>query len=286
MNWLSSFDVELSLHEVRVSRRSPLSSMRRSESLLVPGPSDAASAASADAWVPSLQCMARAFASLHARGAGVRLLVSDHFSRYALVPWSESLVSDAERLAFARTVFKQLFGTMADTWAISLDDQPAGQPSIACAIDRDLLDSVREVCAANRLRLLSAAPLFSDRYNRHRRKFDARAFCVAHLEPGRMTLAFRGASGWLGIRTVRMQEAGTAELAAGLRQEAAAIGAPAGGPLFLIGREEMLRRIGSLPGWNVVRHVDGRSGDGRQSQPRSAAPAAAAVKPEKINELS
>src|SRR5437773_2957277 len=38
------------------------------------------------------------------------LIVSSHFVRYVVLPWSEELISEAEELEFARTRFLQVFG--------------------------------------------------------------------------------------------------------------------------------------------------------------------------------
>jgi hypothetical protein len=81
-----------------------------------------------------------------------------------------------------------------------------------------------------------------------------------------MTLAFHGSRGWDAVRGRRIAGGVGDELAAALRQEAAAAGAGAPGTLYLAG-EDLQATPSSVAGWKVVRleeavgapvRVDGR----------------------------
>lgn len=257
MSWFDTLEVRVAADEVRIARRGLLS-RAGSEQVQFVGEADRSRATSSEPWVGAVQCLARALTAAGRSGAAVEAVLSDQFVRYALVPWNRDLVSDAERRAFAAASFKQLFGAMADSWQVTVDEQPAGKASFACAVDRGLLDAVRALCKANRLRLRGVQPLFAQRFNRNRHRITPPTCWVGSLDAGRLTLALRSDGSWSGIRAVRTAEYSTAELATVLRQESAALGATLGGPLFLMGREETLREIGALPGWNIVRMADGK----------------------------
>jgi hypothetical protein len=139
------------------------------------------------------------------RSSELEVVVSSHFVRYVLVPWSENLVRDAERLAFARLAFRDVYGNLVDHWEICLDDQPAGHPALACAIDRELLAAIRDVAIASGVRLQAVTPALSDCFNRHRRALKSREFCLANVEPGRVTFGFRVRAGWRAVRSRRME---------------------------------------------------------------------------------
>lgn len=257
MSWFDTLEVRMATDEVRIARRGLLS-RGGPEQVQFVSEGDRAKATSGEPWVSSVQCLARALAAAGRGGAAVEVVLADPFVRYALVPWNRDLVSDAERQALAAASFKQLFGAMADRWQVTVDEQPAGKASFACAVDRALIESVRELCKGNRMRLRSVQPFFAQRFNRNRHRITPPTCWVGSLDAGRLTLAMRSEGNWTGIRTVRTVENSTAELATVLRQESAALGAALGGPLFLMGREEMLREIGALPGWNIVRMADGK----------------------------
>lgn len=257
MSWFDTLEVRLTGDEVRLARRGLLSRSGPDQVQFV-GEADRAKATPSAPWIATVQCLARALAAANSGGAAVEVVLADQFVRYALVPWNRDLVNDAERQAFAAASFKQLFGAIADAWQVTLDEQPAGKASFACAVDRALLESVRELCKANRLRLRGVQPQFAQRFNRNRHRITPPTCWVGSVDTGRLTLAMRSEGNWTGIRAVRTADNSTAELATVLRQESAALGAALGGPLFLMGREETLREIGALPGWNIVRMADGK----------------------------
>jgi hypothetical protein len=249
------FHVLLRPGEIRVTQRGGLLAGRggRARAFAVPATRGGAD----EPWRASVQRLAEALTEMRVRSGALHVVVSDHFARHVLVPWSADLVADSERIAFARIAFGEVFGPAADAWTVTLDEQPAGRPSFACAIDRGLLLTVQDLAKALRLRLTSLAPALSDRINRHRRALSARTFCVASIEPGRLTLAFRHAGAWAGVRTRRVEGSVIDGLAGALVQEAAVSGVPAGGTLYLIGEDLGSQPAFGIPGWQVQRLSDG-----------------------------
>jgi hypothetical protein len=241
--------------EVRVVRRAAFPGSRGAVERAFAVP--AARGGADEPWRGSVQRLAEALAQLGARSGRMRVVVSDHFARYALIPWSAELVGDAERIALARVTFSEVYGPLADTWQVIMDEQPAGCPSLGCAIDRGLLQMLQDLAKAVGMRLTSIAPALADRINRHRRALAEATFCVASSEPGRLTLAFRHAGAWAALRSRRVDGAPTDGLAGALMQEAAAGGVPAGGTLYLIGEDLGALPAFSIPGWKVVRLNDG-----------------------------
>ncbi|HZR02228.1 MAG TPA: hypothetical protein VFA81_03535 [Burkholderiales bacterium] len=256
MAWFTKIEVEVTPAELRIVTRSVLGRGRKFQRVPVRNTDERAISDKGEAWVPCVQALARVLSEMHMRNATLRLIVSDHFVRYGLLPWSENVVRDPERAALARFTFKQLFGNLSDDWEIALDEQSASQSSYAVAMDRPLLEALRELCKVHKLRLSSIVPVFVARYNEYRRRLRGRTYCVASVERGRLTLAFRGERGWFGVRSRRLHGSLPAELADGLRQETATLGVPNAGALFLIGPEELIRRAAAIPGWSVTRLGD------------------------------
>jgi len=185
--------------------------------------------------------------------AGVDVWLSDHFVRYALVAWNAGLVGDAERLAFARLAFREIYGSLADTWDLCLAEQPAGEASLAGAIDRALLQALRDTVRGEGARLRSVSPSLSGRINRHRAALKGADFCLASVEPGRLTLAFHADVGWLSVRSRRLDSSAAEELPAMLKQEAAAGAVAEGGTLYLAGEDTTAIASLRVSGWRVAR---------------------------------
>jgi hypothetical protein len=206
----------------------------------------------AEPWGNSLRALEAALAHAPARVA-LRVVVSDHFVRYALVPWSAALVADSDRLNFARLTLRQTYGAAADRWEVCLDAQPAGMPSFACGIDRTLVAALRDAAARHGARLAAVVPLLADRIERNRRALKAKSFCLVSVEPGRLTLAFRAERAWQAVRSRRAEGALVDTLPAALRQEATAGAATANGTLYLIAERAADIAPLAVPGWQIVR---------------------------------
>jgi hypothetical protein len=55
-------------------------------------------------WRPAIDALAQQLSNELWHKANVRLVVSDHWTRYAMLPWSPELVRPAERTAHARMI--------------------------------------------------------------------------------------------------------------------------------------------------------------------------------------
>lgn len=206
-----------------------------------------------DLWQASVDRLSVALLEMGVRAGALHVVLSDHFLRYLLVPWSDKLVADKERLAYARLMLQEVYGAMAEGWDVCMDDQPAGQPSFACAVDGGLVHALRERCQQRGLRVAALVPALAARINRHRRALKAAAFCLASVEPGRLTLAFRASAGWTAVRS-RRNDAPLAEaLPAAMKQESAASGSTSAGTLYLVGEDIGQLPLFAIPGWQVAR---------------------------------
>lgn len=251
MSWFERTQILLRPDEVRVARQPAFGRGAAAVDSIpvVPLPGDGHGI---EPWRACTDTVVKALSKAQAHGA-VTAVISDHFVRYILIPWNAGLVADNERLAFARLQFHEVYGALADTWEVSMDQQPAGEASFACAIDRGLLQALRDACLQHGARLAAAVPALADRINRHRGALKGTAFCVASIESRRMTLAFHDVHGWQSVRGRRSDGALEDELPMALKQEAAAGNGTAGGVLYLIGEGVGGMPAFSVSGWKVVR---------------------------------
>lgn len=189
-------------------------------------------------------------------GSSVEMVISSEFVRYLLVPWSESLVRDSERLAFSRLAFREVYGPITDAWEICIADQRANEPALACAIDRDLLAALQSAAKGAGATLSAVTPALADCVNRHRRVLKGDAFCLANVEERRMTFLFVHAGVMRAVRSRRIDGAADEQLASLLKQEASASGMQEGGTLYICASRPADFAGLPVPGWKVALLAD------------------------------
>ena len=87
-----------------------------------------------------------------------RVVIADQWVRYSVVPWSDALSSNAERLGHARELMAGVFGAEMSDWTVSLSEAPPGSSRLASAIPTALLQALRESALRHRQKLASVQP--------------------------------------------------------------------------------------------------------------------------------
>jgi hypothetical protein len=97
--------------------------------------------------------------------ARVRVVISDQWVRHTVVPWSDALVSGAERLAHAHQLMAGTFGAAMSDWTVSLSEAPPGVSRLASAMPTALLEALREATLRYGQKLVSVQPQLIAAYN-------------------------------------------------------------------------------------------------------------------------
>jgi len=159
----------------------------------------------AEPWQGALAALAMIAAEIRDAKAEVTVVLSNHFVRYTLIPWSEGLSNAEEETAFVRYCFAKVHGERSKAWDLRLSRAPAGSARIASAVDSALVQAIRASFPAGaKAKLASVQPYLMSAFNRWRPLVKgARAWfllvereraCLAHVESGRWT-AVRNARG-------------------------------------------------------------------------------------------
>lgn len=172
-------------------------------------------------------------------GAELSVVISGHFSRFCLVPWSEQISSPDELRGFAQLCFEDLFGAPTQPWSLVLSAEPAGHDRIASALPQDLLERLRTLVTGRGLRLRSVQPYLMTAFNRFDKSLDAGDFLFIVAEPQRSVLLLAREGRWSSVRSV------------GGSDSDAALSA-------LIGRERQLQASTSERAFNVYLHAPAR----------------------------
>jgi hypothetical protein len=120
--------------------------------------------------------------------AGLPLSVglSSRWCQLAMLPWSDALLERAAAARFIEGQFGAMYGEAARSWAIACDDAPYGQPRLACAIERELLDGLNNIALEHGHPCAGIESALSLAW---RAIAGARPAAFAVVEPGRLVLA-------------------------------------------------------------------------------------------------
>ena len=147
-----------------------------------------------------------------AEPAEVEVILSNHFVRYALLPWSENVESAQEEKALARIYFEKIYGHLVNAWALRVSPAPYGSACLASAIDQALLDEINVLFEPGGLHLASIQPYLMASFNYWRRKLKPREYCFILVENGKLCIAAVRDNKWLGVRTLQSNGSLTVEL--------------------------------------------------------------------------
>lgn len=178
-------------------------------------------------WDAAVLALGELLAQAGARRSKLGVVLSSHFARYCLLPWSGEIGSREELEAYARIRFEELYGTAAGAWTLCIAPAPAGHARLAAAIETDLLARLHEVASAVGARLDSVQPYLTAAFNQLRRRLRDDEFLFVVSESGRSSvLAARGGR-WISVRSTAGIE-GDSALAALIERESEMLGFEAG----------------------------------------------------------
>jgi len=136
--------------------------------------------------------------------AEVTVVLSNHFARFILVPWSEGLGNAEEQTAFVRYCFAKVHGERSKDWDLRLSPTPAGSARIASAVDSSLVQAVRAAFPpAARAKLVSLQPYLMSAFNRWRKDVKGERAWFLLVEPQRACLARIEGGRWSAVRNTR-----------------------------------------------------------------------------------
>jgi hypothetical protein len=116
-------------------------------------------------WDATLALLEQQLAERSWSDARARVVIADQWVRYSVVPWSDSLNSEAERLGHARELMAGVFGDAMSDWTVSMSEAPPGASRLASAMPTALLDALREMTVRHDQKLVSVQPQLIAAYN-------------------------------------------------------------------------------------------------------------------------
>ena len=135
------------------------------------------------------------------RNASAALILSNHFTRFALVPWSAQVKRSDEEATLARARFESQYGDMSG-WTIRLDSGRYGVARIACAIETEFLDQLHRLFDTHRIACPVVRPYFVAGWRRWHRQFGKADALFASAESQTVVLAAMKGGQWHSVRAV------------------------------------------------------------------------------------
>jgi len=93
------------------------------------------------------------------------VVLSNHFVRYSLVPWSGALATPAEEQAYLRHHFAKIHGERAKAWLFRASEGRRGEPRVASAVDAELVAAIKRIFVSSQAKLVSVQPALMHVFN-------------------------------------------------------------------------------------------------------------------------
>ena len=152
-------------------------------------------------WAAAIATLDQLLAEHAAKASEARVTLSNHFVRYLVLPWDQGLLGADELHAAASQHFERVFGDAAANWELRVSPGEYGEPALACAIDRGLLQALEASIGGapgGRLRLTAVEPLLMTAFN-HLRERLGRDAVLAIFEANCLALAVLREGRWLRV---------------------------------------------------------------------------------------
>ncbi len=171
-------------------------------------------------WSGALRVLEAALPEFSGRNSCATVIISNHFMRYALIPWSDALNDEKEEMAYAQHSFREMYGRDSGTWELRISPGRGCMPQMASAVDTRLLGSLRELLGRSGINLKSIQPHLMLAYNACHSSLRDRSAWLALIEHGSLCLALLQKGRWSWVRSMRIGNNWHEELPRLLEREA------------------------------------------------------------------
>ena len=202
------------------------------------------------AWSACIETLQEILAGGPWQGAVATVIISNHFVRYALVPWSEELASDDEKLVWVRHHFVEIYGEAVAGADYRWSEDRPDAPCLASALDGEFMRQIGAAFTAAALPLRSIQPYFMAAFNRCARRVNGGALWMLNVEPGRVCLASIVHGKWRGIASKMIGTDWRAELPVILSRELL-LAEAAAAPTTVFAYAPEVSNF-EIPGWKEV----------------------------------
>lgn len=139
-----------------------------------------------DSWNQALIALEKD--AINIRPGRLKFILSNHYVRYAILPWQSDIYSKQDWQSLAENHLRSLYGSVVESWKISVAMQGYGKPIIISAIDLLLLERLEVLAKEFDWIVMSVEPALMTVFNHYRNSVKANGFLMM-IEPERVLLA-------------------------------------------------------------------------------------------------
>lgn len=140
-------------------------------------------------WQAAVEKLAELLAKPEWNASEADIVLSNRLTQYTTITFNSELKKYSEQEAFARHVLTQTHGPIAGQWELRIQRGKENMPCLVSAIDRSLLESLRQVCASQKIKLRSITPHLVPVFNHFRGALKAAPAWLVLNEPGHSLFA-------------------------------------------------------------------------------------------------
>jgi hypothetical protein len=140
-------------------------------------------------WQPALSHLQGRIAQAEWKNIGTHIVISNHFVRYASIPWNAELSNRAEQLAYLKHSFVKRYGDAAKLWDLRMTTPDFQQTTLASGISDLFLLQLQACCSDAGLKMLTIQPHLMFALNQSRAELSERSVCFVMVEHGRICVA-------------------------------------------------------------------------------------------------
>lgn len=171
-------------------------------------------------WLPHLEQL---FEGLERR-TNATIILSNHYVRYTIIPWSIEIKSDQERQALAQVCLERIYGEAVNRWSIKVSEARFGQPSLVSAVDNELVEVLHTLGDISKVKVRSIQPRMMHVINQYATNIQAPSFRLVVLEPGHLCMLTVEDEAYIDVKSLRIGEDWERELDIALARESVVAG--------------------------------------------------------------
>lgn len=153
------------------------------------------------------------------RRMNATIILSNHYVRYTIIPWSIELKGDQERLALAQVCLERIYGDVVNRWSIKVSEARFGQPALVSAIDIELFEILHALGDSTKVKIKSIQPRLMHVINQYVTNIQEPSFRLAMLEPHHLCMLSVQDEVCVDVKSLRIGEDWERELDIALSRE-------------------------------------------------------------------
>jgi hypothetical protein len=179
------------------------------------------------------------------------VVLDSTLTRVQVIRFPAGVRKPAERTAFLKAAFRNVFGRDANTWHVVAEPTYVNEPTPAVAIDEQLMQAINTLAECHKLKLRSLRTAFTDAFNSARRSLSAHMGAFALLENGRVSIGVWRHRSWIALSTQALAAGDGEGLAALCTQMLSRIDPPMlTGTLYIAGADKPFA-VNLSEGWTT-----------------------------------